>query len=135
MDKKCHPLLFGNTTSRTTHTFFTRSLCTSPLSSFSTMNPYETEPEHIPINDLYADIPLYGRYRSKPGDFSVQLEHVGCLSSTSLHYWESVISLCDETTRIYPADEGGRDVFALGNIIVKSSHLHDEREMVDYSFE
>jgi hypothetical protein len=37
------------------------------------------------------------------------------------------------TIRIYPADEGGRYVFALGNAIVKSSHLHDTRE-IDYSF-
>ncbi|EPS30002.1 hypothetical protein PDE_04952 [Penicillium oxalicum 114-2] len=38
-----------------------------------------------------------------------------------------------------PADEGGRDVFALGSVIVKSSHLHARREKgqgaeIDYSY-
>ncbi|KAJ5121412.1 uncharacterized protein N7515_009373 [Penicillium bovifimosum] len=97
------------------------------------MHAYETEPEHIPATDLYADIPLYGRYRPKPGDFSVKPEHIGSHSAEAMRYWESALSLCDESTRIYPADEGGRDVFALGNIIVKSSHLHHEPE-IDYSF-
>jgi hypothetical protein len=50
-----------------------------------------------------------------------------------MQYWESVVDLCDESVRIYPADEGGRDVFALGSVIVKSSHLHKKRE-IDYSF-
>lgn len=36
--------------------------------------------------------------------------------------------LCDEWNRIYPARDGGRDVFALDSIIVKSSHLHGEDE-------
>lgn len=98
-----------------------------------TMNPYTTEPEHIPSTDLYADVPLYGRYRPKPGDFCVKPEHIGSQSSDATQYWESVVSLCDESTRIYPADEGGRDVFALGSVIVKSSHLHDTPE-IDYSF-
>ncbi|EPS34137.1 hypothetical protein PDE_09099 [Penicillium oxalicum 114-2] len=97
------------------------------------MHPYVIEPEHIPATDLYADVPLYGRYRPKPGEFSVKPEHIGCHSAESIRYWESVLSLCDESTRIYPADEGGRDVFALGNVIVKSSHLHNTPE-IDYSF-
>ncbi|RHZ48892.1 uncharacterized protein CDV56_106136 [Aspergillus thermomutatus] len=97
------------------------------------MNPYVTEPEHIPSTDLYADVPLYGRYRLKPGGFRVNPEHVGSQSSHSMQYWESVVGLCDESVRIYPANEGGRDVFALGSVIVKSSHLHETRE-IDYSF-
>ncbi len=97
------------------------------------MYPYVTEPEHIPATDLYADVPLYGRYRPKPGEFSVKPEHIGCHSTEAMRYWESVVSLCDESTRIYPADEGGRDVFAFGNVIVKSSHLHNTPE-IDYSF-
>jgi hypothetical protein len=44
-------------------------------------------------------------------------------STDSLRYWASVVSLCTEDIRIYPADEGGRDVFALGSVTVKSSHL------------
>ncbi|KAL4874793.1 hypothetical protein BJY04DRAFT_233274 [Aspergillus karnatakaensis] len=83
------------------------------------MNPFATDPEHIPPSDLYADVPLYGRYQPKPSDFSIQPEHV--------------VDLCDESIRIHPADDGGRDVFALGSVIVKSSHLHNTSE-IDYSF-
>ena len=52
------------------------------------MDPYVTEPEHIPATDLYADVPLYGRYRPKLGDFSVEPEHVDCPSSAAMRYWE-----------------------------------------------
>ncbi|PLB45826.1 kinase-like protein [Aspergillus steynii IBT 23096] len=97
------------------------------------MDPYVTEPEDIPSTDLYADIPLYGRYRPKQSDFHVNPEHIGSLSSDSIRYWESVLDSCDESVRIYPADEDGRDVFALGSVIVKSAHLHETRG-IDYSF-
>lgn len=91
------------------------------------MNPYETDPDHIPSTDLYADVPLYGRYTPKPDDFQVDLQHIN-----SQEYWASVIEICNESVRIYPADEGGRDAFALGSVI-KSSHLHDTQE-IDYSY-
>ncbi|KAL5361695.1 hypothetical protein BJX96DRAFT_166086 [Aspergillus floccosus] len=97
------------------------------------MNPYTTEPEHMPPTDLYADIPLYGRYRPKPGEFRVEPKHIGSQSLDAMRYWESVLSLCDESTQIYPADEGGRDVFAVGSVIIKSGHLHDTPE-IEYSF-
>lgn len=92
------------------------------------MNPYETNPDHIPSTDLYADVPLYRRYTPKPDDFQVDLQQTNFQS-----YWASVIELCNESVRIYPADEGGRDVFALGSVIVKLSHLHDTQE-IDYSY-
>lgn len=70
------------------------------------------------------DVPLYGRYCPKPDDFRVDFQHVNSQTTDSVRYWASVIRLCTEEIRIYPADEGGRDVFALGSVIVKSSHLH-----------
>lgn len=88
------------------------------------MNPYEADPEKIPTTDLYADVPLYGRYCPKPDDFRVDVQHVNSQTTDSARYWASVIRRCTEEIRIYPADEGGRDVFALGSVIVKSSHLH-----------
>lgn len=97
------------------------------------MNPYVTDPNRIPPSDLYADVPLYGRYFPKPDDFRVNLQHVSSQSPDSIQYWASVVDRCNESVRIYPADECGRDVFALGSVIVKSSHLHDARE-VDYSY-
>lgn len=87
------------------------------------MNPYETDPKKIPATDMYADVPFYGRYCPKPDDFRVVSQHINSQSTVSLGYWASVIELCTEENQIYPADEGGRDVFALGTVIVKSSHL------------
>lgn len=116
------------------HTFSHPKISAHHPVSASAMNPYVTDPDHIPPTDLYADVPLYGRYSPKPGDFRVNLQHVNSQSPDSIQYWSSVVvDLCNESVRIYPADEGGRDVFALGNAIVKSSHLHCSRE-IDYSY-
>ncbi|KAJ5198197.1 kinase-like domain-containing protein [Penicillium cinerascens] len=87
-------------------------------------DPYEEDPEKIPTTDMYADVPFYGRYYPKPDDFRVEIQHVNSQTTESQRYWASIVRLCTEEIRIYPADEGGRDVFALGSVIVKSSHLH-----------
>ncbi|KAJ5606078.1 hypothetical protein N7510_008859 [Penicillium lagena] len=80
-------------------------------------NPYEADPKEIPATDLYADVPFM---------------HVNSQTTDSLKYWASVLSLCTRYNRIYPADDGGRDVFALGSVIVTSSHLH-AREGAQYT--
>lgn len=100
------------------------------------MNPYASNPKDIPATDSYADIPFYGRYFPQPDDFRVDLVHIQSQSEESLKYWASVLDLCNESNRIYPADERGRDVFALGSVIVKSSHLHESStdKVVDYSY-
>ncbi|OCL08907.1 hypothetical protein AOQ84DRAFT_397660 [Glonium stellatum] len=59
-----------------------------------------------------------------PHDFRVDFQHVNSPSADSLQYWESVVDLCDESVRTYPANESGRDVFALESVIVKSSRPH-----------
>ncbi|KAI0537405.1 hypothetical protein GGR58DRAFT_502239 [Xylaria digitata] len=87
------------------------------------MNPYESSPDNIPATDLYADIPLYGRYFPTPNDFQVDPQRVGSRSQDALQYWSSVVSLCTESVRIYPADEGGRDVFALGSVIINGRQV------------
>lgn len=101
-------------------------------------NPYEADPDKIPPTDIYADVPFYGRYYPKPDDFRVDLQHVNSQTTDSLRYWASVVSLCTEEIRIYPADDGGRDVFALGSVIVKSSHLHTRQGTqcteIDFSY-
>ncbi|KFY47627.1 hypothetical protein V496_10526 [Pseudogymnoascus sp. VKM F-4515 (FW-2607)] len=103
------------------------------------MNPFASNPDDIPATDRYADVPLYGRrYLPREGDFRVDPQHVNSLTIASLQYWASVLELCNESLRIYPADEGGRDVFALGSVIVKSSHLHDlgndQIKEIDFSY-
>lgn len=102
------------------------------------MNPYVSKLDDVPATDPYADVPFYGRYFPEPEDFHVDLQHVNSQSADSLQYWASLVDLCHESIRIYPADEGGRDVFALGSVIVKSSHLHKTRDgqqtEIDYSY-
>ncbi|KAF4439483.1 putative phd transcription factor protein [Fusarium austroafricanum] len=88
------------------------------------MNPYEANPTKIPANDRYSDIPLYGRYLPALDDFQPDPEHTNSVSEDSLKYWASVLDLCNPSNRIYEGLEGARDVFALGSVIIKSSHLH-----------
>jgi hypothetical protein len=102
------------------------------------MNPYASNPDDIPASDMYADVPLYGRYFPRQDDFRADAQHINSLSTASLEYWTSVVKLCNESVGIYPADEGGRDVFALGSVIVKSSHLHNsgnsQIKEIDFSY-
>ena len=102
------------------------------------MNPYESDPEKIPSTDRYADVPLHGRYRPLPTDFQPDVKHVNSTTPESLEYWSSVLAQCTELNRIYENDEGGRDVFALGGVIVKSSHWkgspEGRRSDRDYSY-
>ncbi|KAI4860806.1 hypothetical protein F4820DRAFT_452550 [Hypoxylon rubiginosum] len=80
------------------------------------MNPYMTYPKDMAgINHSYAP---------ESGDFKVEAKHINSQSEGSLQYWASVLDHCDASVRIYKAPKGGRDVFALGRILVKSSHLH-----------
>ncbi|CAH0049065.1 unnamed protein product [Clonostachys solani] len=97
------------------------------------MNPYSSNPDEIPASDRYADSPFYGRYFPKPNDFRVDLQHINSHSEDSLKYWASIVARCNESAQIFPAGEGGRDVFALGSVIIKSSHLHQEME-IDYTY-
>ncbi|KLU91007.1 hypothetical protein MAPG_09532 [Magnaporthiopsis poae ATCC 64411] len=92
------------------------------------MDPYETDLEKIRASDdPYNDIPSHGRYLAQPDDFRPLPKHIGSTSPGSLAYWKEVIRRCTEAERIYPNDSGGRDVFALGGVIVKSSHLNEDR--------
>lgn len=102
------------------------------------MNPYEASPEKIPCTDRYIAEPFYGRYSPRTNDFVPDKRYVNSASLESLEYWMSVLEQCDESVRIYDNIDGGRDVFALGSVIVKSSHLKEKlegrRAHRDYSF-
>ncbi|KAI1466425.1 uncharacterized protein F4812DRAFT_460697 [Daldinia caldariorum] len=102
------------------------------------MNPYESDPSKIPSTDRYADVPLYGRYSPRPTDFKPDAKHINVTTQESLNYWSTVLAQCTEHNRIYENDEGGRDVFALGSVIIKSSHLkpnlEGRRAYRDYSY-
>ncbi|KAI1130224.1 kinase-like domain-containing protein [Nemania abortiva] len=102
------------------------------------MNPYESDPDKIPPTDRYADVPLYGRYCPQPSDFRPDEKHINSTTPESLRYWSAVLAQCTELNRLYESDEGGRDVFALGSVIIKSSHLkvapEGRRSQRDYSY-
>ncbi|KAI1798874.1 hypothetical protein F4811DRAFT_546904 [Daldinia bambusicola] len=87
------------------------------------MNPYEADHSKIPSTDRYADVPLYGRYSPLPTDFKPNAKHINGTTQESLNYWSTVLAQCTEHNRIYENGEGGRDVFALGSVIIKSIHL------------
>lgn len=102
------------------------------------MSPYESDPDKIPPTDRYADVPLYGRYFPRPTDFRPDAKHVNSATPEALKYWSTVLEQCTEQNRIYENDDGGRDVFALGSVIIKSSHLKStlegRRSGRDYSY-
>lgn len=98
------------------------------------MNPYEADPNNIPTGDSHADVPFYGRYLPRPDDFHVDSHYINSDGPGALRYCESVLDLCDKSNRIFLAHEGGRDVFAVGSVIVKSSHLHKTKDGIDYSY-
>ena len=100
------------------------------------MNPYEADIDRVPTSDRFIKSPFYGRYLPKSDDFITDPEHVNSTSPESLQYWASVLDQCDESNRLFERYEGNRDVFALGSVIVKSSHLlegPDGRECRDYT--
>jgi hypothetical protein len=102
------------------------------------MNPYEANPVNIPGTDRYADVPMYGRYLPQPTDFRPDAKHINCTTPESLEYWSTVLKECTESNRIYENLDGGRDVFAFGSVIIKSSHLKEvlegRRSHRDYSY-
>ncbi|KAL9616418.1 MAG: hypothetical protein Q9160_008717 [Pyrenula sp. 1 TL-2023] len=92
------------------------------------MNPYEANTSKVPATDLYADVPLYGRYLPQSDDFVPDPQQI-----ESADYWESILAKCDASHRLYEGMNGGRDVFALGSVIVKASHLNQKPPRRDYS--
>ncbi|KAI1411209.1 hypothetical protein F5Y13DRAFT_165947 [Hypoxylon sp. FL1857] len=87
------------------------------------MNPYEADPTKIPATDLYANVPIYGRYKPCPDDFVPSPPPGPSTNDDVIRYWERVIlDKCTQANRMYEV-EGWRDVFALGSVIVMSSHL------------
>ncbi|OTB19028.1 hypothetical protein K445DRAFT_382086 [Daldinia sp. EC12] len=84
------------------------------------------------------DVPLYGRYSPRPTDFKPDAKHINSTTPESLNYWTTVLAQCTEHNRIYENDEDGRNVFALGSVIIKSSHLkanpEGRRIHRDYSY-
>jgi hypothetical protein len=59
-------------------------------------------------------------------------------TTDSISYWSKVLEKCTASNRIYENQDGGRDVFALGSVIIKSSHLkitlEGRRSHRDYSY-
>ncbi len=71
-------------------------------------------------------------------EISRPIRSTSFVAAQSVQYWESALQLCTPDVRIYDNEDGGRDVFALGRVIIKSSHLkhilQGRRSERDYSF-
>ncbi|KAI1766587.1 kinase-like domain-containing protein [Hypoxylon sp. FL1150] len=61
-------------------------------------------------------------YLPEYDDFQVDPKHANSRSKKSLKYWASVLAYCDETNKVDTKGDGW-DMFALGNVVVKSNHL------------
>ncbi|KAK6344571.1 hypothetical protein TWF718_006531 [Orbilia javanica] len=98
------------------------------------MNPYEADPTKIPATDPYADVPLYGRYLPQENDFHPETCHIRSFTPEALSYWKSILERLDSSNLLYedPSDDG-RDIFALGRIIIKSSHMKHKMPVRQYS--
>ncbi|KAL1955324.1 hypothetical protein VTO42DRAFT_8664 [Malbranchea cinnamomea] len=60
-------------------------------------------------------------------DFVPDIARINLNDTThSRHYWEEVLGLCNDETRLNVRAPGKRDVFALGSVIVKSDHQAPE---------
>jgi COMPASS component SPP1 len=90
------------------------------------MDPYEADPSKIPSTDLYGNIPHFGRYLQRPNDFKPDSQYIQSTTPESIAYWTSVLDKCTAVERVYKNETGGRDVFALGGVIGKSSHLKED---------
>ncbi|KAI5805985.1 kinase-like domain-containing protein [Geopyxis carbonaria] len=98
------------------------------------MNPYEADPSKIPPTDLYADVPHYGRYLPHESDFHPDPAHINKHTPEAIAYWKSVLTKCDKSTCLYDGEVGGRSVFAIGGVIVKTAHTQAQPEARDYSY-
>jgi hypothetical protein len=95
------------------------SVC-RPTRSAAMINAYDVE--NIPIDDLYASTPLYGRYKAKEGDWSI-----GNLSPAEIY------SLCSSDNEMIP-DFNGRRIYAIGGVIVKGRHQLDSGIQISHRF-
>jgi len=97
------------------------------------MDPYEADPKKISPSDPYADIPFYGRYKPCSGEFVPNPPPGHSASDAVIRYWEGIIlDQCTLANRMY-GFEGWRDIFALGNVIIKSSHLSATPPVRDFA--
>jgi hypothetical protein len=88
------------------------------------MTPYEADPAKIPPEDTYTREPLYGRYLPKDDDIRPNVKYIRSKTPEALDYWASILRYCNPSIRLHESIEGRRDVFALGGMIIKSSHLN-----------
>ena len=72
-------------------------------------HPYEVH--NIPAGDMYADTPLYGRYKATEGD----------VATAGLAPAE-ILALCGPDTDMIPDFPDGRHIYAIGDVIVKGRH-------------
>ncbi|KKY18611.1 putative aminoglycoside phosphotransferase [Diplodia seriata] len=113
------------------------------------INPFETDPSRLPLDDPFRDLPHYGRYAPSPTDFQPCASHILSTTPASIRYWEDVLTThCNaDTLMLSPVDDAepdnntssssvalGRWIFAVGGCIIKTNHLAPPtRRRRDYS--
>ena len=68
------------------------------------IDPYEAQV--IPERDLYADSPLYGRYRATPADFDPA-------DKTP----QEILDMCRPDNEMMPTFTEGRTIYAVGRVM------------------
>ena len=86
------------------------------------VNPYETNPEHIPRDDLFlAQSTQYGRYSPHPDDFTPHYKHWYQSDPKANAFWQDI-------ARKYCTPEhslgisGPREAFAAGSVVIRVDH-------------
>ncbi|EGD97153.1 hypothetical protein TESG_04567 [Trichophyton tonsurans CBS 112818] len=98
---------------------------TSTFDTASTPHQRESAPSNAMEDNNSAAAPITAQ---SPGPSTVEsfcpdARHILSTSPESIKYWEAILDLCNTSTRITKPSIGGRDVFVIGNITVKSGHL------------
>ncbi|EGE01997.1 protein kinase subdomain-containing protein [Trichophyton equinum CBS 127.97] len=98
---------------------------TSTFNAASTPHQRESAPSNAMEDNNSAATPITAQ---SPGpstaeSFCPDARHILSTSPESIEYWEAILDRCNTSTRITKPSIGGRDVFVIGNITVKSDHL------------
>ncbi|KAL1640035.1 COMPASS (complex proteins associated with Set1p) component [Diplodia intermedia] len=146
-DKDLPPTPPTSNTGRSSPTFPATTTMT-PITA-GPINPFETDPSRLPLDDPFRDLPHYGRYAPSPADFQPCASHILSTKPASIRYWEDVLTThCNaDTLMLSPVDDAepdnntssssvalGRWIFAVGGCIIKTNHLAPPtRRRRDYS--
>ncbi|GKZ18838.1 hypothetical protein AbraIFM66951_009542 [Aspergillus brasiliensis] len=91
----------------------------SRVTNQGSTNPYETNPEVLPNDDLFlARSVSYGRYAPRDTDFKPRYNHWCEPDPEVTSYWENIVKeLCTAENSLNVS--GNREVFAAGSVVIR----------------